>query len=109
MLVRGVVNAFLLLLAVPGVVLFCYAVIVALGQLPVPRGRVWGTREPMSRWRFALYFGALGLSYALTINLAASEWHGPHLLATVLGPAMVSVALAAGWVVMAVRANRSGT
>lgn len=63
----------------------------------------------MSRRWFALYFGALGLSYAFTINLAASEWDGSHLLAKILGPALVSVALAAGWVVMAIRANRSRT
>jgi hypothetical protein len=88
------------LFGLPGAALVGYSIVVAIGKVPVPHGRAWGSAATMSRGRFALYFGALGLSWMLSMNLVADHRDSPHFVALVSIPALALLCLIAGWLVM---------
>jgi hypothetical protein len=100
---RALLNAAWLALMGVGSALLGYAVVVAAGRVPPPRGRAWGAAAYLSRWRFALYFGALGLFWSLTMYLALTERDNRLFFALVAGPALATLALSGGWLVMARR------
>jgi len=85
-----------------GLLLFGYAFVVGRGKVPAPRARFWGSAVRMSRRRFRLYFGALGIFFSLTIHLVIFQRDGEFIFAIISGM-LVSLVLVGGWIFMIYR------
>ncbi|GLY03740.1 hypothetical protein [Actinoplanes sp. NBRC 101535] len=100
------VFGLLMIMMMAGIVLFAIMVPVAMGKIPVPQGAIWGTASTLSRYRFAAYFGALGLSFGAAMNSIIFFVGSRHSDAvSVAVPAGIAAALLTGWAVMIVRAR----
>ena len=98
MLVRGIINALILLIMSVGAGFFGYVLVYVgiRGNPPVPR-KLFGRAADMPRLLFVLYFGAIGLLFAFLVQVATVQ--RPIVPApVVVGTGLVFAVLLVGWV-----------